>query len=253
MSDEWGLVLVGGGGKGSYQLGVMKALYENDFFDSITAVSGCSVGAINAALFSMGDIQTANAVWGEINPVMMLGIDYDLIDFKEGIVSRKPLIQLMDQYLDMDIISTSDKKLYVNTSNFGKRDIGNAVANYHLLNYQKPDTIKELILASTALPKIYEPVILGDEIHKDGGLTDNMPIKPIYDMGIRKIIVVELHQGRNIDYDAYPDTEFLFIEPSESLGDFVDGTLDFTQSGVKWRRELGYYDTIKILERIKRQ
>lgn len=48
--DEWGLVLAGGGGKGAYQAGAFKALWEYGIQDYITAVSGASVGALNAVL-----------------------------------------------------------------------------------------------------------------------------------------------------------------------------------------------------------
>ena len=35
-----GLVLAGGGGKGAYQLGVLKALKEKGLLDEVTAISG---------------------------------------------------------------------------------------------------------------------------------------------------------------------------------------------------------------------
>ena len=54
-----GLVLEGGGGKGSYQIGVWKAIRELGLEKKIVAVSGTSVGALNAALFAKGDFETA--------------------------------------------------------------------------------------------------------------------------------------------------------------------------------------------------
>ena len=59
--DEWGLVLAGGGGKGAYQAGAFKALWEYGIQDYITAVSGASVGALNAVLFANKDIKAAGA------------------------------------------------------------------------------------------------------------------------------------------------------------------------------------------------
>ena len=47
--QKYGLVLAGGGGKGGYEIGVWKALKESKTL-SIGAVSGTSVGALNAAL-----------------------------------------------------------------------------------------------------------------------------------------------------------------------------------------------------------
>ena len=49
----------GGGGKGSYQIGVWRAIRELGLEKWITAVSGTSVGALNAALFAKGDFEKA--------------------------------------------------------------------------------------------------------------------------------------------------------------------------------------------------
>ena len=50
---KFGLVLAGGGAKGSYQAGVMQALYDLDIADKICAVSGTSVGALNTLAFAV--------------------------------------------------------------------------------------------------------------------------------------------------------------------------------------------------------
>ena len=49
-----GLVLAGGGGKGIYQVGIMKSLAEAGLLDDIVAVSGTSIGGVNAVLFAEG-------------------------------------------------------------------------------------------------------------------------------------------------------------------------------------------------------
>ena len=50
----YGLVLEGGGARGSYQIGVYKALLEMNI--PIKAVTGTSVGALNGALIAQGKI-----------------------------------------------------------------------------------------------------------------------------------------------------------------------------------------------------
>ncbi len=65
-TDDYGLVLSGGGGKGGYQIGVWKALLESKTMH-IGAVSGTSVGALNAALYAMGDYEKAENVWLNIS------------------------------------------------------------------------------------------------------------------------------------------------------------------------------------------
>ena len=51
------LVLAGGGAKGSYQIGVWRALQELDWTPDI--ITGASVGTLNVCLFTMGKIQEA--------------------------------------------------------------------------------------------------------------------------------------------------------------------------------------------------
>lgn len=45
-----GLVLSGGGGKGSYEIGVWRYLKEIGLDKKISVISGTSVGGLNAAL-----------------------------------------------------------------------------------------------------------------------------------------------------------------------------------------------------------
>lgn len=63
-SENVGLVLSGGGGKGAYEIGCWRALCESGV--RIGAVSGTSVGALNAALVAQGDLEEARELWSQI-------------------------------------------------------------------------------------------------------------------------------------------------------------------------------------------
>ena len=69
--QKWGLVLAGGGGKGAYQIGVWKALREFGLEEEIAAVSGVSVGALNAVLFGLGSLDQAEDIWKHIDPMIV--------------------------------------------------------------------------------------------------------------------------------------------------------------------------------------
>ena len=59
------LVLSGGGAKGSYQIGVWKALRQLGIkFDLVT---GTSSGAINGALIVQGSYFKALSIWNKLN------------------------------------------------------------------------------------------------------------------------------------------------------------------------------------------
>ncbi len=61
-----GIVFDGGGGNGSYQIGVWKYLHERGVDAEITGVSGASVGALNSLLFVLRDYDLADSLWRHI-------------------------------------------------------------------------------------------------------------------------------------------------------------------------------------------
>lgn len=65
FAEQFGLVLSGGGAKGAYEVGVWKALDDYGITDEIKVISGSSVGALNAALFTCTDSKTAEKLWRE--------------------------------------------------------------------------------------------------------------------------------------------------------------------------------------------
>ena len=77
------LVLGGGGARGSYEMGVWKALIDMDI--SIDIVVGTSIGAVNGALIAQGDYRLAEELWRTFDIGKMLGVD----DYKEKDVKEK--------------------------------------------------------------------------------------------------------------------------------------------------------------------
>jgi predicted acylesterase/phospholipase RssA len=60
-----GLVLEGGGAKGAYQVGCLRAFQEHDIkFD---AIAGTSIGALNGALLSSGKLDEGTAYWSALS------------------------------------------------------------------------------------------------------------------------------------------------------------------------------------------
>ena len=63
-SAPLGLVLSGGGAKGAYEVGVWQELQSAGLSSNVTAISGTSVGALNAALFATRP-DAAERIWLE--------------------------------------------------------------------------------------------------------------------------------------------------------------------------------------------
>ena len=50
MKNKIGLALGGGGARGSYQIGILKALEEANILQDIHHISGTSIGSINTLM-----------------------------------------------------------------------------------------------------------------------------------------------------------------------------------------------------------
>ena len=235
-----GLVLSGGGGKGAYQIGVLKALAEGGILKDVKAVAGTSIGAINAILYAQGDFDKAYKVWDDIDMSVLFDLDPTNMMAGRALASRKEMNRLMDNYVDYDRISSGELEIYCGVA----EDLGGEQYNaeYMRLNHKSAGEIRNILMASTAMPIIYDAVSIGGKNYRDGGLKDNEPIKPLYDAGIRKFIVIGLDADKVFSYPQYSDAEFLVIYPSHDLGDIFSGTLNFHDKDKAIKRLLGYKD-----------
>lgn len=244
---EWALVFGGGGGKGAYQVGIWKALREMGFEQFVTAVSGASVGSLNTALFGIGDLDLAIKIWEDITPSQFLDLEVKADqdgDGRTGIFSREGLEYIMKHKLDLNKVSSSEILLYANASKM----VGSKLETvYFHLNGKSADLIGKILLASSAIPFVYEPVKVGDYWYQDGGLKDNLPIIPLYQMGYRKFILCALGKLEELPEKKFPGAEFINLSPEKSLGGLISGTLDFTAKGVSPRLETGYRKGLEIL------
>ena len=113
-----GLVLAGGGAKGSYQVGVYQALMELGWLPDV--ITGASVGSLNAALFVMGKVNEAADLWRSLDNHGVLELpegktpeelrDFLLETLRGGGLNTEPLGQTIDQYMDENAIRASHIK-----------------------------------------------------------------------------------------------------------------------------------------------
>ena len=241
-----GLVLAGGGGKGAYQVGVLKALKENGILDNVTAISGASIGAVNAMLFAMDDIDIMYQAWDEIDMQTVFDVDLEMLFDRKPYFFRKEMLALIDKYIDFDKLIHGKYKIYNSICKLGP-DITHLTPEYRLLSDYDAETIKKILLASTALPLIYEAVEIDGNYYRDGGICDNEPVKPMYDLGIRQFIIIGMAHGKVFDTSAWPDASFTTIYPSKDLGSTISGTLNFSEVSIDFREALGYKDGLRAI------
>lgn len=241
-----GLVLSGGGGKGAYQVGVLKALKENGILDDVTAISGASIGAVNAMLYAMDDIDIMYKAWEDIDMLTVFDVDLEMLMERRPYFSRAEMLALIEKYIDFDKLKSGKYDIY-NSICRVEADQQEMKPEYRRLADYDISTIKKILLASTALPLVYEAVELDGKFYRDGGICDNEPIKPLYDAGIRQFIIVGLKHGKKFNTDTWPDATFITIYPSHELGDLIEGTLNFTSKDIRFREMLGYKDGLRAI------
>ncbi len=282
IKDGYGLVFGGGGGRGSYELGVWKALDEYRDYFKIEAVSGSSVGALNAALYACGDLDRAEQMWYDITNEKILSNKtieednknkfFDAIMEKLQNISNPVIVEAIDK-IGLEAVA---KDMRIRDGFFSREGLTDILVHSHILTgisqetipcyatclkiEGKPEPIRfllneldreqrlKVLLASSAIPVVFPMETIDNTRYYDGGFFlggDNVPIQPLYDNGWRKIIAVHL-DARPIP--RFSDAEIIHIYPSDKLGGTIDGMLDFSPEGVDKRCRQGYEDAKIILE-----
>lgn len=159
-----GMVLSGGGARGFAHLGVLEALNEAGIFPDI--FSGTSAGALAGVLYCDG-----------FTPKEILKImnTHSRLDYMRPVLPRDGLLQIsgIERILACQLHAKTFEELkiplYVTAT-----DLNNGKAVY----FSKGSLIKPII-ASSSIPVLFKPVIINDVCYVDGGVLDNLPIKPL--------------------------------------------------------------------------
>lgn len=257
MSEKLGLVLEGGGAKGSYHLGVYKALHELGYhFDG---VAGTSIGALNGALIAQGDWFKAYELWYNISNNQIYGVDEEVIEsLTRGEITGKALEYAADVIHSFikskGIDTTVMKELFSSRLNEkklrkSKTDLG--IVTVKLPDFKTVEIFKDEIpkgeILSYLMASANFPLFKREEGNSgtfiDGGIINNMPLNMLPTRGIKEIIAVRtLGVGVTKRYKN-PEVKITYIEPSKHLG----GTLDFNRLTARENLQLGYQDTFKQL------
>lgn len=200
-----GLVLAGGGAKGLYHIGVIKALEENDI--PIDYVSGTSMGAIIGALYAAGyttDEMTTIVTSGKVEEWVSGKIDDK---YKFFYTERQDVPSMFSVYMDVkrDTLASRNSlnlalpHAFINTSqidmaltelfaaatvacggDFNRlmvpfRCIATDVNRHEAVTYDRGD-LPFAVRASMSYPILFRPVTDKDgRVLVDGGCYDNFP------------------------------------------------------------------------------
>jgi len=240
--EKTALVLAGGGARGAYEAGAWQALTELGI--DIDIVTGASVGSINGAMVSQGELELAVDMWKAIETHMVFDLPEgsQTIDYAKEIVVNKGagatgLKELLTQYVDEEKIRNSD-------IDYGLVVVELATMKPHFLFI---DQIKEgqlvdyIMASSTVFPAIKAYEIDGKE-YIDGGFADVMPINMAVERGATRVIAVYLSALGIVNRESIKNAPNLtLIEPKWDLG----AAMIFDTDNARRIMRLGYLDTMK--------
>lgn len=159
-----GLVLSGGGARGFAHLGVIQALNEADIFPDI--VAGTSAGALAGVLYCDGYSPK------EILKIMKLQSKLDYmrpIVPRDGLLQISGVVRLLESHLKAKTFEDLRIPLVVCATDL----------NHGKSVYISKGELITAVIASSSIPVLFKPVIINKIYYVDGGVLDNLPVKPI--------------------------------------------------------------------------
>lgn len=243
------LVLSGGGAKGSYQLGVYKALKKLGI--KIDIITGTSIGSINGALLVSGEYKKAKKMWLNIKTNEILNYNLakpsDYTKAAKEIVGNKGL--KFDKGEEFITKVISEEKVRKSKIDYGLVTVNLKSMVPKMLTKEeipKGKLISYIIASATCFPAIEKKEIDG-EYYIDGGYYDNLPINLAIKMGATEVIAVDLaaigikqkvkDKSVKIDYIKNKNKEHF--------------TLNFDPEIARKNIKIGYNDTMKYYNKLE--
>ncbi len=180
-----GLVLGVGVGYGFCHVGVLKVIEEEKI--PIDVIAGSSIGALIASLWAIGknsreileitsEFREPKHIWG------LIDITFPRLGFLKG----NKLYRFLKKHL-------GDKTFYD-----VKLPLKVIASDVHRKEPKILDKgpLVDAIMASCSMPGVFTPFKFKEEILFDGGVTYPLPTEPLLQMGVKKIIAVNVTPSR---------------------------------------------------------
>ena len=198
-----GLALGGGGARGTAHLGVLKHLEKIDLHPDVMA--GTSAGAVIAALYAfkvpLSEIEEELA---KLKPVEFSALRVP----KLGLIENAGLVDLIERKLGSDCkIENSHIPLAIKAT-----DVING-ESYLMTS----GPLLSAVQASCCIPGVYIPVERDGRLLVDGGLTENVPVSALDELGAHIKIAVNLNGN-----ESYPKPKGILDILANSLDISID-------------------------------
>ncbi len=251
------LVLSGGGARGAYEIGVVKAILETGVeFDF---VFGTSIGGINAAFIAQGSFSRLEDLWSSMRATdifrmpTLSQLRHMVIGHRWGLLDNSPLEQMLYKELKLDKFLSSPLKVGLLTTDL-------CTLHTKITTTDEIESLPQLVdvlMAASAVPILFPARDLnGEGMWIDSALVRNTPIETAINMGAREIYTV-LVQAEN---DGTCPTNLLQVLTRcadillyASARDGIrivteyNKALDVTPAGSRALIRQGYEDAMQIL------
>jgi NTE family protein len=166
-------VLQGGGSLAAAQVGMLRALLENGITPDL--IVGSSAGAINAVAFAQDPTEAGLArlehLWAGLRrstvfPLNPRDILTGLAGRRDGLVSARRLRVLLGHDLHIQLLEDTRIPVHVVATD--------VASGQPVILSQGPALLA--LLASSAMPGIFPPVLVGGRLLTDGGIAADTPV-----------------------------------------------------------------------------
>jgi len=236
-----GLCLCGGGAKGAYQAGVIKALYDRSI--NFNAISGTSIGAVNGYFIFTNNVEKLEEMWTDI--------DADIkhtIKIVDNTVDNSYVIEVLsniyyksttnsDFYVNyINIENNLPKEKVVNILDLSKEEGLNSIKYSSLLPFNPQGTMG---LNEQFMKDLSEGLYNGYNL--DGGLVNNTLLKPLLNQNLDKIIVISTKHDYTLPNEVKnicTEDNIIIVRPKTKFN--KDDTLRFEKEFCKQLYYEGY-------------
>ena len=169
-----GLLLAGGGARGVYTQGYLKAWQELGF--EYDVIYGSSVGALCGALFHQKDYDKLDWLWNNVKTEDVYKIDMWSIlgafGKKASLFDSSPLAKTIDKLLDYDKLVANPKDFWINAT-----DVTNwEPYSREVKTLKNKQEVATLLRGSASPPIAFEPITFDNRQLVDAGLVNNFSI-----------------------------------------------------------------------------
>lgn len=243
------LVLPGGGARGAFQVGVLKALTEllpKSSPNPFPIISGTSAGAVNSVVLASraGHFRAAmvelEQVWSNFRCNQVYKTDHLtmlksslhwlssivlggwLVGTPRSLLDNTPLRELLEHNVHFPRIRLAIERGHLEAVAVTAASYGSSRSKTfyegapHLSDWKRTrregestDLHLDHVMASIAVPMVFPPQLIGNEYYGDGAMRQATPLSPAVHLGADRILVIGIR-----DETGEPETGTLGPPPS---------------------------------------